>query len=94
MGGSICVDSTLGHGTEVKVYFPLGDKVLSEAIHKDRVNSPLPRGKKSILLVDDEQAILQMENRHWKNQGMLSNPPRARSMRWKYSGSPMSYIWS
>jgi signal transduction histidine kinase/ActR/RegA family two-component response regulator len=54
-GGGIAVDSTLGEGTTIHVFFPrIENKVKSQA----RVLSPFPTGNERILFVDDEKALV------------------------------------
>ncbi|MBT8357754.1 MAG: GAF domain-containing protein, partial [Deltaproteobacteria bacterium] len=54
-GGAIVVESELGKGTEIKVYFP---RIVSEVETKTKVQpTPLPSGNERILLVDDEEPI-------------------------------------
>jgi signal transduction histidine kinase/CheY-like chemotaxis protein len=54
-GGSIAVDSILGEGTVIHVFFPrIENKVTPEA----RVLSPFPSGNERILFVDDEKALV------------------------------------
>ena len=54
-GGSIAVDSILGEGTVIHVFFPrIENKVTPEA----RVLSPFPLGNERILFVDDEKALV------------------------------------
>jgi PAS domain S-box-containing protein len=58
-GGAIQVNSEPGKGTEFKVYFPAG-----EIISKDRhikIEEPIQGGTEKILLVDDEEAIIEIE---------------------------------
>ena len=59
MKGAIQVYSEPGKGTEFHVYLPVIKKTLEE---RDTLTpDPIPVGNESILLVDDEQAIITME---------------------------------
>ena len=54
-GGSIAVDSIVGEGTTIHVFFPrIENKVTLQA----RVLSPFPTGNERILFVDDEKALV------------------------------------
>jgi len=56
--GEMRILSEAGQGTEVQVYLPLLDRKVEEK-PADR-NAPVPVGTESILLVDDEEAIVRM----------------------------------
>ena len=58
-GGDIRVDSWLGHGTTFYVYLPLVEK--EQTIENKQEPDPTPTGAERILLVDDEEAIVEME---------------------------------
>ena len=58
--GEIHVYSEPGQGTEVHIYFPIAEKV--EDIYRIEALSPIVGGCESILLVDDEKAIISMEH--------------------------------
>jgi two-component system, cell cycle sensor histidine kinase and response regulator CckA len=57
-GGAITVQSEAGKGTEFNVYLPLVIEETERYGAKDE--TPLPRGKESILFVDDEAALVQL----------------------------------
>ncbi|HUT69379.1 MAG TPA: ATP-binding protein [Desulfatiglandales bacterium] len=54
-GGSITVDSKLGEGTAIHVFFP---RITSEVTPEARALSPFPSGNERILFVDDEKALV------------------------------------
>jgi len=57
--GEMRILSEPGHGTTVQVYLPLLDtKVDEKPAERD---APVPAGTESVLLVDDEEAIVRME---------------------------------
>jgi PAS domain S-box-containing protein len=55
-GGDITVESTLGQGTTLHVYFPVikGEEMANEEIHE------VPRGNERILLIDDEEILVEI----------------------------------
>jgi len=57
-GGDIQVNSEPGRGTEFYIYFPAVDTDTDEI--KSTPDVELPRGHERILLIDDEEAILNM----------------------------------
>ena len=59
MKGSITVDSTPGRGTAFKVYFPVDDATAGSDTPPP-AHEPLHPGTETLLLVDDEQAVLDM----------------------------------
>jgi signal transduction histidine kinase/ActR/RegA family two-component response regulator len=54
-GGAITVDSKLGEGTTMSVFFP---RVTSEVTPEARALNPFPTGTERILFVDDEKALV------------------------------------
>ena len=54
-GGTIAVDSKLGEGTAIHVFFP---RITSQVTPEARVLSPFPSGNERILFVDDEKALV------------------------------------
>jgi signal transduction histidine kinase/ActR/RegA family two-component response regulator len=54
-GGTITVDSKLGEGTAIHVFFP---RIRGKATPEPRVLSPFPLGNERILFVDDEKALV------------------------------------
>jgi len=66
-GGHMTVYSELGKGTTFHVYLPVIKSVL--APEQTVQAAPKPRGTERILLVDDEEAILQMEQKMLESLG-------------------------
>ena len=56
--GHVALDSTPGHGTTVKLYFPRGSAAKTTATASG--NTTLPRGKERILVVEDEEAVREL----------------------------------
>ncbi|MDA3789232.1 MAG: ATP-binding protein, partial [Desulfobacula sp.] len=67
MGGSIHVYSEPGKGTEFKVYFPVEKSTFEE--QNIRTKEPVQGGTEQILLVDDENAIITMEEQMLEHLG-------------------------
>ncbi len=61
LGGDISVESEIGKGTSFQVLLPLLEG--KEKVTKHRRNISLPRGKETILFVDDEKAIVDVAKR-------------------------------
>lgn len=57
--GHIRIYSELGIGTSIKLYFPRA-KAQADVSDKANLLSPLPHGKESILLVEDDELVRQM----------------------------------
>jgi two-component system cell cycle sensor histidine kinase/response regulator CckA len=55
-GGCIDVESEAGRGATFKIYFPRVDKPLETAARPARTG-PLPRGRETLLLVEDEPSV-------------------------------------
>ena len=55
-GGSIDVESELGHGATFKVLLPLVQQSVSPAVSFDSLHAA-PRGNESVLLVEDDDAV-------------------------------------
>jgi PAS domain S-box-containing protein len=65
--GAVTVDSTAGQGSVFHVFFPIAQRVAMEtAFDHDTV---LPRGHERILLVDDEEAIIDLGQRMLEHLG-------------------------
>ncbi len=60
LNGGIKILSEVGKGTKFSVYIPLAKDAVD--ISKPQTEEAVPGGTESILIVDDEKAILQMEN--------------------------------
>jgi CheY-like chemotaxis protein len=58
-GGSISVDSRLGRGTTIEIYFPrVADELPRPPLA--RPGAPLPRGTETVLLVEDAHPLREM----------------------------------
>lgn len=55
--GSIIVYSEEGLGTTVKIYLPRSQSGAEQFIKATDIDKPLPRGKETILIVDDEEGL-------------------------------------
>lgn len=66
--GTITVDSKLGKGTTVNIYLPLTTVKISVTDKTDR-EIPVPHGHENILLVDDDQALLEMSRQMLEDLG-------------------------
>jgi PAS domain S-box-containing protein len=58
-GGDICVDSQLGQGTVVDIYFPRMDGP-AERLEEKVEGVETPRGKETILLAEDEEMVREL----------------------------------
>jgi CheY-like chemotaxis protein len=67
-GGHISVKSEVGSGTSFTLLFPLK---VNETITEIETTKPLPRGNETILLVDDEDAIIDVGKELLENLGYL-----------------------
>jgi two-component system cell cycle sensor histidine kinase/response regulator CckA len=56
-GGHIFVESRLGQGTTFSIYLPVAAAVAAPAPQTDVINASLPRGKETVLLVEDEESV-------------------------------------
>jgi CheY-like chemotaxis protein len=65
--GYINLFSEIGKGTTFKIYLPLTDDTQSEV--SEIVREELPRGKETILLAEDDTAILEMIKVYLENNG-------------------------
>ncbi len=64
--GAIKVDSTLGKGTTFSILFPLAQE---KAVVEEKTIQEMPRGKETILFVDDEISIVNMVQRMFERLG-------------------------
>jgi PAS domain S-box-containing protein len=89
-GGHINVYSEVGKGTTVKVYFPRIDKLANEIISSIKT-SELPRGKETVLVVEDEKSIRKLIMRILSQCGykvlLAKNEKKALSLWDKYGGN-------
>jgi len=65
--GAVTVDSAVGMGTTFHVFFPIAKRVAVEAPFDQAPD--LPRGHERILLVDDEEAIVDLGQRMLEHLG-------------------------
>ncbi len=63
MKGCIDVKSEVGQGTEFRIYFPIEENLIGDNLTKDKQSSSLLTGTERIMLVDDDEAVLQMEKK-------------------------------
>ncbi len=88
--GFIEVDSTLGKGTTFSIYFPLV-RMKAEPIQPSSILDDLPKGKETILVVEDESMVRRIATRILARLGynILSaeNGPEALTQIEKYTGS-------
>jgi len=68
MNGHITIASKLGEGTIIKVYFPI-DKAFETQDTKSSISDSIQKGTESILLVDDEKAIVRLEEQALQKLG-------------------------
>jgi PAS domain S-box-containing protein len=66
-GGNIWVYSEPGHGTSFKIYLPVVDDPLEEI--REKAIQEIPRGSETILVVEDEEAVLDLAVKILKRQG-------------------------
>jgi two-component system, cell cycle sensor histidine kinase and response regulator CckA len=69
-GGEICVDSQLGQGTVIDIYFPRMEgpgKRLEEKVE----GVEMPRGKETILLAEDEEMVRELASKFLKSLGYI-----------------------
>ncbi len=71
--GFIKVDSLPGQGTDFKVYFPVHHgAIFNERLDDD--DTPLPQGSETILLVDDEEAVVSLCTMILEREGYTVTP--------------------
>jgi two-component system, cell cycle sensor histidine kinase and response regulator CckA len=68
-GGEIIVDSEVGHGTTVTIYFPKVGDLFAEPDEKTAEPEALPQGRETLLLVEDEPAIRTLVRDTLRQQG-------------------------
>jgi CheY-like chemotaxis protein len=64
--GTITVESDVGQGTTFNIYLPLSDKTPEQAAS---VKGPVMKGSETVMLVDDEEMILQVNAAIMKKLG-------------------------
>jgi len=88
-GGNIWVYSEEGKGTTFKVYLPSVTEETEEAAVK-AVEAAAPRGRETILLVEDEPAVLTVAERMLREQGYqvltASSPAEAKEVESRHDG--------
>src|SRR4030042_6109297 len=67
-GGNIWIYSEKGKGTTFKIYFPRVDEPLEEVKEKV-IGEELPRGRETILVVEDEEVVRRLAVRILRGQG-------------------------
>jgi DNA-binding NtrC family response regulator len=72
MDGAIQVDSQPGNGTDFNIYLPV-EEYLTEK-HDTQNSLDIPGGTETILLIDDEGDVLQMEESLLKRMGYNIKP--------------------
>lgn len=68
--GDIRIYSEPGKGTEIQVYLPIMDRKV-DVIRTDRNEQPIRGGTEKIFLVDDEEAIIRMEQQMLERLGYI-----------------------
>jgi len=67
-GGDILVYSEKGNGTTFKIYLPFVEGTVNKPLKSKKI-SQLPKGKETILLVEDEEEVRNLTARMLKKQG-------------------------
>jgi len=68
-GGFIWVYSELGQGTIFKIYFPQIGQVADESSTPNAIGEKIAKGSGTILLVEDEESLAQVESEYLKVAG-------------------------
>ncbi|MGD0412027.1 MAG: PAS domain-containing protein [Verrucomicrobiota bacterium] len=94
-GGHIGVESEVGRGTTFRVYFPRVEQPLEVAARPVQAG-PLPRGKETLLVVEDEPAVRHLALRVLKAQGYevltASNGQEALHLASDHKGAPIRLV--
>ncbi|HIQ36417.1 MAG TPA: response regulator, partial [Desulfocapsa sulfexigens] len=93
-GGSIVVNSEPGAGTTFTIYFPAISSTLAPETYLPQIDQEqsLPGGKEHIMVVDDEQAIIDLEQRILESVGYRVTPFIASERALKaFRKSPMEF---
>ncbi len=68
-GGHIKIYSELGKGTTFNIFLPRGGCVNKKDVNEVLLPTELPRGKETILIVDDEEALLDIATKNLQSLG-------------------------
>lgn len=68
-GGNVTVYSEVGHGTTFKVYLPLSEEEAASKPENKQVESIVPSGAETILLVEDEDSLREVTREYLTNKG-------------------------
>lgn len=68
-GGHIKIYSGLGKGTTFNIFLPRGGCVDKKDVNEVLLPTELPRGKETILIVDDEEALLDIATKNLQSLG-------------------------
>lgn len=68
-GGHIKIYSELGKGTTFNIFLPRGGCVDKKDVNEVLLPTELPRGKETILIVDDEEALLDIATKNLQSLG-------------------------
>ncbi len=68
-GGHIKIYSELGEGTTFNIFLPRAESVDKKDVHEVLVTSEPPRGKETVLIVDDEEALLDIATENLQSLG-------------------------
>ncbi len=89
--GEITVSSSIGVGTTITIYFPCVQEGLEKVTKTRNHSSKLPKGKETILLVEDEDEVRQLTARMLTKQGyrvmQAKEGKMALSLSEEYNGS-------
>jgi len=93
--GNIWVYSEPGYGTTIKIYLPRAEEELDTQYRRDETNL-LPKGKETVLLVEDETTVRDLVSRFLYQQGYTvleaANGDEALHMAGKQSGKKIHLL--